>query len=151
MKFDVNDIGNYFIVMLGAIAGGVSWVIGGMDNLIVTFIIFMTIDIITGMIAGAVNEGVKSYKIWQGLAKKIVFLLMLVVANLIDIVVGASGVIRGAFLSYAIGAEGWSILENADKVAPGLFPDWLKKVFVGLQEKVSEIDIPLLSKTDETK
>lgn len=147
MNLDVKDVGSYIVIFIGSVAGGISWLIGGMDTLLITFIVFMFIDIFTGVASGAVNGKLSSEKGWQGLIKKIVFLLLLVVANLIDYIVGATGVIRGAFLAWAIGNEGLSILENADKLGVN-FPSFLTKAFAGMQEKINDVELPLTPKID---
>lgn len=148
MNFDVKDINTYLTVGMGSIFGALSWLIGGMDQLLITFVIFMTIDIITGWAKGAFNGKLSSEKGWKGIVKKLIFLLIFVAANLLDYTVNARGLIRGAFLSYGIGTEGISILENAAELGVP-FPEILLNAFGNLKKSIKEIDIPILNSSND--
>lgn len=100
--------------------GGISWAIGGFDMAVLCLIVAMTIDYITGLIVAGVfhnspkTEGgrLDSRVGWKGLARKFVTILIVVAANLADVVMGTEG-IRTAVCIGFFANECLSLVENA--------------------------------------
>lgn len=106
----------YQSVMSGFFAT-LSYLIGGIDNLFIAFVLFMGLDFFTGALAGAVNYQLSSDRAFRGLAKKCGMFCFAIVANQLDINFGAgNGFLRGAVLMILIGTEGISIMENLAKM-----------------------------------
>lgn len=110
----------YITSALALVGGGLSWAIGGFDAVVVCLIGAMAIDYITGLIVAGVfhnspkTEGgrLDSRVGWKGLARKFVTILIVVVANLADVVMGTDG-IRAAVCIGFFANECLSLVENA--------------------------------------
>jgi len=108
------------LTIIGAIGAFVSSIFGGWDAGMTTLVIFMTIDYLTGLIvagvfhkSGKTENGALSSKAGiQGIAKKIMMLLMVLVAVRLDILTGTD-YIRDAVIIALCGNELISIIENA--------------------------------------
>ena len=111
----------YITSALALVGGGLSWAIGGFDAVVVCLIGAMAIDYITGLIVAGVfhnspkTEGgrLDSRVGWKGLARKFVTILIVVVANLTDVVMGTGDTIRTAVCIGFFANECLSMVENA--------------------------------------
>ena len=105
---------------IGAVGGFIAYLFGGWDSALMTLIIFMAIDYISGlMVAGIFKRSPKSSTGalesragWKGLCRKGVTLLIVLVAARLDIAIGTE-FIRGAVVIAFIANETISIIENA--------------------------------------
>ena len=112
------------IEFLSAIVGAVASFFTTMPPLVYILIGVMSIDYVTGLICGAMGKSRKtetgylaSHEAWKGLLKKGVILLVVLLANLLDIAVSKSAgitveAVMGATCLWFIASEGLSILEN---------------------------------------
>lgn len=108
------------LTIIGAIGAFVANLCGGWDAGLTTLVIFMAIDYFTGLIvasifhkSGKTENGTLSSKAGlQGFAKKIMMLLMVLVAVRIDILTGTN-YIRDAVIIALCGNELISLIENA--------------------------------------
>ena len=106
--------------MIGIAAGVLSWLVGGFDTPVLALVICMGADYLTGLIVAGVfhsspktsGGGLDSRVGWKGLARKFVTLLIVVVANLADLLLEL-GYIRDAVIAGFCANECISILENA--------------------------------------
>lgn len=111
---------SWFTTLIGVIGGFIASLFGGWDAALVTLIIFMAIDYITGLIVAGVfhnsektaNGALESRAGWKGLCRKGVTLLVVLVACRLDLVMG-SNFIRDAVVIAFIANETLSIIENA--------------------------------------
>ena len=102
------------------IGGLIASMFGGWDAALITLMIFMGIDYLTGLIMAGVfhnsektpNGALESRAGWKGLCRKGVTLLIVLVACRLDLVMG-SNFIRGAVVIGFIANETISIVENA--------------------------------------
>ena len=117
---DVVKMKSWFITLIGVIGGFIASLFGGWDAALVTLIIFMAIDYITGLIVAGVfhnsektaNGALESRAGWKGLCRKGVTLLVVLVACRLDLVMG-SNFIRDAVIIAFVANETISIIENA--------------------------------------
>lgn len=112
------------IEFLSAIGGAIASFFTTMPPLVYILIGVMSIDYVTGLICGAMGKSKKtetgylaSHEAWKGLLKKGVILLVVLLANLLDIAVSkGAGItveaVMGATCLWFIASEGLSILEN---------------------------------------
>lgn len=108
------------LTLIGAVGGLVASVFGGWDASLITLLIFMGIDYITGVVVAGVfktsekteNGALESRAGWKGLCRKGVTLLVVLVACRLDLVMGSS-FIRDAVVIAFIANETISIIENA--------------------------------------
>ncbi|MFG6369231.1 MAG: phage holin family protein [Lachnospiraceae bacterium] len=106
--------------IIGVIGSLISSLFGGFDAALVTLLIFMGIDYITGLIVAGVfhaskktqNGALESRAGWKGLCRKGVALLIVLVACRLDLIMG-SNFIRDAVVIAFIANETISIIENA--------------------------------------
>ena len=125
---------------VGLGTGVVSWLVGGFDTPILALIICMGADYVTGLIVAGVfhtspktkSGGLDSRVGWKGLARKFVTLLIVVVANLADLLLGLH-YIRDAVIAAFCANECISILENA-----GLMGIRIPRVLTEALEKLGE-------------
>lgn len=111
---------SWFTTAIGVIGGFIASLFGGWDAALVTLIIFMGIDYITGLIVAGVfhnsektaNGSLESRAGWKGLCRKGVTLLVVLVACRLDLVMG-SNFIRDAVVIAFTANETISIIENA--------------------------------------
>lgn len=105
---------------IGVVGGLVASLFGGWDAALITLMIFMGIDYLTGLIVAGVfhnsekteNGTLESRAGWKGLCRKGVTLLIVLVACRLDLVMG-SNFIRDAVVIAFIANETLSIIENA--------------------------------------
>lgn len=125
---------------VGLGVGMISWLVGGFDTPILALIICMGADYVTGLIVAGVfhtspktkSGGLDSRVGWKGLARKFVTLLIVVVANLADLLLGLH-YIRDAVIAAFCANECISILENA-----GLMGIRIPRVLTEALEKLGE-------------
>ena len=105
---------------VGTAGAAVAKALGGWDNAVVTLIIFMVIDYAMGIIVAAVfkksekseNGGLSSRVCWIGLARKVMTLLFVIIANRLDVLIGTDYIRTGVIIAFCA-SELISICENA--------------------------------------
>lgn len=105
---------------IGVVGGFIASLFGGWDAALVTLIIFMGVDYLTGLIVAGVFHNsektetgtLESRAGWKGLCRKGVSLLVVLVACRLDLVIG-SNFIRDSVVIVFIANETLSIVENA--------------------------------------
>jgi len=105
---------------IGVVGSMIASMFGGWDTALITLVIFMGVDYVTGLIVAGVFKTSKktetgtleSHAGWKGLCKKGVTLLIVLVACRLDLVMG-SNFIRDAVIIAFIANETISIIENA--------------------------------------
>lgn len=132
---------NLVLSVAGTIGSFVAAALGGWDGALIALVSFMLIDYITGWILAVVFK--KSHKTatggyssaigLKGLCKKIMILLLVVVANLLDKQTGANYFRDGVCVAFMLN-EAMSIVENAGLMGIPI-PKPLKKALDVLNEK----------------
>lgn len=105
---------------VGVVGSFIASLFGGWDAALITLLIFMTIDYITGLIVAGVFKASTKSKTgalesragWKGLCRKGVTLLIVLVSYRLDIVMGST-FIRDAVIIAFTANETISIVENA--------------------------------------
>ena len=105
---------------IGVVGSFIASLFGGWDAALVTLIIFMGVDYLTGLIVAGVFHNsektetgtLESRAGWKGLCRKGVSLLVVLVACRLDLVIG-SNFIRDSVVIAFIANETLSIVENA--------------------------------------
>lgn len=104
----------------GVIGSAIAAAFGGWDQALITLIIFMVIDYLSGIVVAAVfhkstksDDGtLESRAGWKGLCRKCVTLLFVLVAYRLDLAIGVN-YIRNAVIIGFMANELISIVENA--------------------------------------
>ncbi|MCM3705309.1 phage holin family protein [Cytobacillus firmus] len=121
-----------------AITGGgissIAYLLGGIDKLLIAFVILMSLDYLTGITAALYTNKVSSKNAFKGLMKKGAMFTLVIVATQLDIVLGNEGqFIRYAMLMFLIGTEGISLIENLGRLDVKL-PKFLSEKFIQLKD-----------------
>ncbi|WP_370768954.1 phage holin family protein [Ruminococcus callidus] len=126
--------------VVGVVGSFVAGLFGGWDASLVTLLLFMGIDYITGLAVAACGKSPKSdtgrlsSKIgWRGIAKKCVSLLLVLVAVRLDITFGTSYIRDAVCIAFTVN-ELISITENAGLLGVPL-PTVITKAIELLQSK----------------
>lgn len=106
--------------MIGVVGSGIAAFFCGWDAAIATLLIFMAVDYITGLIVAGVfhrsgkteSGALESGAGWQGLCRKGMSLLVLLVACRLDLMIGSSFIRDGVVIAFVTN-ETISIVENA--------------------------------------
>lgn len=125
-----NDIS----VIFGLVGGALAYFLGGWDTLLWTLITFIALDYITGVIKGIYTKTLSSGTSFRGLLKKIVIIILVVVANSLQRLLGDSVPVREVVIVFYIANEGISLLENAAVILPDM-PEKLKEVLLNLRDR----------------
>lgn len=99
--------------------------------------VFMIMDYITGILKAVKTKKLSSRTGFLGIAKKVIILFIVCVANIIDIMLESNGIIRTFIMTFYICNEGISILENAS-VFNIPFPEKLKNILEGMRDENNE-------------
>ena len=105
---------------VGALGGLKSWLYGGFGDAMLVLIVFMALDYMTGLIVAGVfhksskseTGALESKAGWKGLCRKGVTIALVMMAALLDRVLGTSYIKDAVIVGYIFN-EGLSILENA--------------------------------------
>lgn len=127
MKFIVNSI-------LSTIITGLVYLFGGWDVALQCLLIVILIDYITGVCRAIYNKKLNSKIGAKGIIKKVGYLLIVVLAVLIDRITGETGAIRTLVIYFFVANEGISIIENWGSMGLPL-PQKLKDVLEQLRNK----------------
>ena len=129
-----NNIILTFKIICAAIGGFCGTLWGALDGVMMALIAFIVIDYITGLMVAIINKTLNSSVGFKGLAKKVFILLLVLIANILDVhIMGGSGVVRGVVIAFYLANEGISILENAGKLGVP-YPEKLREVLEQLKE-----------------
>ena len=130
-------------VMTGAalVGGMISQVFGGWDAALITLLLFMAVDYLSGLIVAGVFHSsdksetgtLNSAACWQGLLKKGMTLVIVLVAARLDIVLGTAFVRDAVVIAYIVN-ETISIIENAGLMGLPV-PDVIMSAIEQLQGK----------------
>lgn len=111
------------------------YLFGGFDSLVISLIIVMAIDYITGICKGIYHKKLNSTIGLKGILKKFGYLLIVILATLFDnIIHDESMAIRALVIYFFISNEAISILENWGSLGLPL-PKKIFDVFEKLKEQ----------------
>ena len=130
--FHIDLIWTKVQIAITAIGGWVGYFMGGMDGLLIALIVLMSLDYISGVMCAIMDKSLSSAVGFRGIAKKVLILMLVGVANILDIhVVGEGSALRGAVIAFYMSNEGLSLLENAAHIGLPV-PDPLKNALAQL-------------------
>ena len=118
-----------------AIGGWIGWFLGGVDGMLIALIVLMALDYISGVMCAIEDKKLSSAVGFKGIMKKCLILMLVGVANILDVnVVGTGAVLRGAVICFYLSNEGLSLLENAAYLGLPV-PEKLKEVLSQLHHR----------------
>ena len=126
---------NIFKNILAGVCTVLSFLFGDMEGLMVALIALIILDYISGVIAAAVEKRLSSEVGAKGIAKKIFMLLIVALANIVDInVIGDGHVLKTVTVVFYICNECISLIENAGRIGVPV-PKKLLDVLEQLRDK----------------
>ena len=133
--FSIDIIWAKIQVAITAIGGWIGWFLGGVDGMLIALIVLMALDYISGVMCAIEDKKLSSAVGFKGIAKKVLILMLVGVANILDTnVVGGGAVLRGAVICFYLSNEGLSLLENAAYLGLPI-PDKLREILAQLHNR----------------
>lgn len=130
----MENILNYFKIIIAALGTGVTWLFGTWDTALVVLVCFMVLDYFTGVLRAWTNKEISSDVGLKGIARKTVILIVLIVAVLLDRLLNTgTWVFRTLICYFYIANEGISLLENCAGLGLPI-PEKLKDALVQLKD-----------------
>ncbi len=118
-----------------AIGGWLGFFVGGLAGMLIALIVFMVLDFVTGIMCAVLDKSLSSRVGFKGIFKKALILIMVGIANIVDVhVVGTGSALRGAVICFYLSNESLSLLENAAYVGLPV-PEKLKDVLSQLHRR----------------
>ena len=132
---------NILYSLVGAVGGFVAMVFGGWSDALITLIVFMALDYVTGLIVAGIfkkskkseNGALESRAGFKGLCRKGVALMIVLVAVRLDIIMHTT-YIKDAVIIAFVANESISIIENAGLMGIPV-PSVIAKAIDVLKEK----------------
>ena len=126
---------NIFKSIMAGVCTVISFLFGDMEGLMIALIALIILDYISGVIAAAVEKRLSSEVGAKGIAKKIFMLLIVALANIVDInVIGDGHVLKTVTVVFYICNECISLIENAGRIGVPV-PKKLLDVLEQLRDK----------------
>lgn len=133
--FSIELIWTKIQIAVSALGGWLGYFLGGMDGLLITLIVFMALDYLTGVMCAIADKKLSSTVGFKGICKKVFILMLVGLANIVDVhVVGSGSALRGAVICFYLSNEGLSLLENAGHIGLPI-PERLKEVLEQLHDR----------------
>ena len=125
---------------IAAVGGWLGYFVGGVDGLMTALLVLMVMDYVTGVMCAVIDRELSSSVGFRGIFKKVLILMLVGVANVVDIhIVGTGSALRSAVICFYLSNEGLSLLENAAHIGLPI-PDKMKDVLAQLHGRTDEID-----------
>ena len=130
--FSIDLIWTKVQIAITAIGGWVGYFVGGMDGMLIALVIMMALDYISGIMCAVVDKTLSSAIGFKGIAKKVLILMLVGVANIVDQhVIGTGSALRGAVICFYMSNEALSLFENAAHIGLPV-PDKLRDALAQL-------------------
>ena len=125
-------------IAVTAIGGWLGYFMGGLDGLLIALLVLMVLDYLTGIMCAVIEKKLSSAIGFIGICKKCLILMLVGLANIIDLyVVGSGSALRSAVVCFYLSNEGLSLLENTVRIGLPV-PDKLRDVLKQLHNKTTE-------------
>lgn len=134
--------GEINLFKIGAISATIgiplSFLFGTITPMFWVLVVCMILDIISGIAKGFYNKNLRSRTMWQGGIRKGMIYLVIILANMIDMVVmNGVPVCKTCTICFYIAMEGLSFLENLDAMDVPI-PRFIKKYLLSIREQNDE-------------
>lgn len=138
--FSIDLIWTKIQMAISIIGGWIGYFVGGIDGLMTALLVFMILDYITGIMCAIADKHLSSSIGFRGIFKKILIIMLVGVAHIVDLYVVKSGnALRSAVVCFYLSNEGVSLLENASHLGLPV-PDKLKSILAQLHNREEPVD-----------
>lgn len=120
-------------VVLSAVIGTIAYWLGGIDELLISLIVITVLDYVTGIAKAIHNKNLSSEVGMKGIIKKVLLLIIVAVAFVIENLIGNMFPLREFVIVFFICNEAISILENVAQTGVKI-PEKLKEILLQLRE-----------------
>ena len=128
-------------------AGVLSYLYGDMNGLLIALFVCIVLDYVTGLLKGGITHNLSSEIGFKGILKKILILVIVAMAHVIDNTVGSGETWRNIAIVFYICNEGLSIIENA--VDCGLpVPNKIKDMLKSMEKETEESEVKEIEETE---
>ena len=118
-----------------ALGGWMGYFLGGADGLMIALLVMMALDYLTGVLCAIADKTLSSAVGFKGICRKLVLLMLVGVAHVLDVhVVGDGSALRAAVICFYMSNEGLSLLENAARLGLPI-PERMKEILAQLHKK----------------
>lgn len=128
----MDKIFNFTSIIAGAVGGFIASLFGAWDTILWALVVVMVFDYVTGIIKAVYTKTMSSKAGFKGLLKKVSILIIVGLANVIQVVTGGNVPLREVVIVFYIANEGISILENLSEILPNM-PQALKDILSQLR------------------
>ena len=133
--FSIDLIWTKVQIAATAIGGWIGYFLGGKDGMLIALVVFMALDYITGLMCAIMDKKLSSAVGFRGICKKVLILMLVGVANIVDLhVVGTGSALRGAVICFYLSNEALSLFENAAHIGLPI-PDKLREALAQLHSR----------------
>ncbi len=134
-NFSIDLIWTKIQIAITAIGGWLGYFLGGMDGMLIALLVLMVLDYISGIMCAIADKNLSSAIGFRGICKKVLVLMLVGVANIVDIhVVGTGSALRGAVICFYMSNEALSLFENVTHIGLPV-PDKLREVLSQLHNR----------------
>ncbi len=134
-NFHIDLIWAKIQIAVTAIGGWLGYFLGGLDGLLIALLVLMALDYLTGVMCAVIEKKLSSAVGFRGICKKVLILILVGVANIVDVhVVGSGSTLRSAVVCFYLSNEGLSLLENTVRIGLPV-PDKLREVLTQLHKR----------------
>lgn len=113
------------------LGSALSFLLGGFDKLLLTLLILMVLDYISGIIKAVYNKSINSKISFKGILKKVMIILVVILVSTLQRITENNIPIRDITIMFYLTNEGISIIENLGTVIP--IPEKVKAFFEQLK------------------
>ena len=139
-NFSIDLIWAKIQIAITAIGGWLGYFVGGMDGMLIALLVLIVLDYVTGVMCAIADKNLSSGIGFRGICKKVLILMMVGVANIVDLhVVGSGSALRGAVICFYLSNEALSLFENAAHLGLPV-PDKLKDILAQLHRRSDKED-----------
>lgn len=124
---------NFMSTTVGILGGFLASLLGGFDKILIGLITLIVLDYITGICKAIITKRLSSSVGFRGIIKKIIVLIVVAVAVVIEDVIGDGVPLREIVIMFFMCNEAISLLENASEFVP--IPQKLKDILIQLRDK----------------
>ena len=136
--FSIDLIWAKIQVAITAIGGWLGYFLGGVDGMLIALIVLMALDYLSGVMCAILDKKLSSAVGFKGICKKVLILMLVGVANILDVnVVGSGSALRGAVICFYLSNEGLSLLENAAYLGLPI-PEKLREILAQLHDRAKK-------------
>ena len=126
---------NIYKSILAGVCTVISFLFGNIDGMFIALVSLIVLDYISGVIAAVIEKRLSSAVGARGIAKKVFMLLIVALANIIDInVIGGGHTLKTVTVVFYLCNECISLIENAGRIGVPV-PQKLLQVLEQLKNK----------------